>query len=237
MLINKVNEIVLRDITHDGKVTIPGALIRRSICEELIGVNGKTCEGNTKPILVARTADYTFWITSPKIRHQNPAYGVFQMNTLPMDACMNILSTGDKGMEIRKFITPDQTKPRIKFTITNPEYQFFLAIGPAGYASYLWGQRKSIKEDFSMGLPNTWEDGRACLGEELDAFINEEGQLSHSKIWKIWAKSQYNNHIVTSDTDTLRHFWSFTPNLVWTPDYRYRSHVIQSAISDSVQML
>lgn len=242
-MLHNHTETVIRDLHNDdGELVVSAAVIQRTVSEYLIGINGQTLNNESAALHIATQPKYKFYAAQAAMRSQKVIYGVFEIMIMPMDACINVITQEEKSPEGPKFelfrhITPDQTKPRARFEFTSNEYKFFLAIGPTGFASYMWIKNTRTMATYCMGLPNTWEDGRACLGDRLDGLISKEGALSHRNIFAMWEKSQYNNHIVSLDNDTTRYFWRFNRDWKWMPLERHHPVAINNAITEATALL
>lgn len=144
---------------------------------------------------------------------------IYKMTSIPIDAHFNVV-VNLKEEPLMFHVTKDTTKPRAKYEASHPDYTFFLILfNSRECTSYLVIRNNLTKEITAMGMPNTWIDGRACLGSKLTDMLSVGTPLtSYAKLYETFLTGRYNDHLINEDTITMKYFWKFNSAGKWMPD-------------------
>lgn len=221
----KAIETVIRDLRDAyGTTIIRDAVIKRTIIEEVIGIQGIATPSPNSIIPLPRFRHASN--PNPYYHPLNPANNcphiIYILDALPLNAHFKLDTMPDQTTPTMH-ITTDVTLPTSHVLASHKDYKFVLivpinthdAISPKLYIYNI--PRNSYHPTC---LPNTWDNGNICLAEAADT---QPINLSTYAPWlSWWANCAYNNHLRPNDTPTMQHFWLWEfPSMIWTPNHNF----------------
>lgn len=213
-------EVIIRDITDPvtGAVLVPNAVFKRTYDEQLIGIEGKISEVSEELFRIntfrSRNDDINVFVSSGP----NGPVLIYQIPALPITAHYNVKCLPDNETECALHVTVDTTKPVSTNYARHPDYDFWLLIQTKRVDQcFLFVRNKRRMVLVQPGLPNVWEGGRVCLGQNVtDAVSRNPWNMQDN--YMLWEASAYNNHLINADTNVLTDFWMFSPDGKWVPN-------------------
>jgi hypothetical protein len=144
------------------------------------------------------------------------------LSSLPITAHTGIaLTKHKKPGNLFRYVSVNQEDPITAMTASHPDYRFHLILSSNIYLAIEHIPTNRVR---ATGLPNTWDDGRCCMGTDFDTWYHANRGVPALNFYLHWSKLVHNHHLREAELDNLAGnlatFWQFEPPptpATWTP--------------------